>query len=56
VVTVRGARVAVRGGVVRVLAAGGDPVDLLRAGAHAVWGTGRAIYGLDIDPALHAGE
>ncbi|ROP77376.1 HAD superfamily hydrolase (TIGR01450 family) [Frigoribacterium sp. PhB107] len=56
VVTVRDARVAVRGGVVRVLAAGGDPVDLLRAGAHAVWGTGRAIYGLDIDPALHPGE
>ncbi|MBF4599187.1 HAD-IIA family hydrolase [Frigoribacterium sp. VKM Ac-1396] len=54
VVTVRAASVAVRGHVVRVLSAGGDPVDLLRAGAVAVWGTGKAIYGLDVDPALHA--
>ena len=53
VVTVRGASVAVRGGTVRVMTPGPDPVDLLRAGAAAVWGTGRAIYGLDIDPALH---
>jgi len=43
----------VRGGTVRVMTPGPDPVDLLRAGAAAVWGTGRAIYGLDIDPALH---
>jgi glycerol 3-phosphatase-2 len=56
VVTVRDSSVAVRGSVVRVLAAGTDPVDLLRAGAAAVWGTGRAIYGLDVDPALHAGD
>lgn len=54
VVTVRGAIVAVRGHVVRVLAEGDDPVDLLRAGATAVWGTGKAIYGLDVDPKLHA--
>jgi len=56
VVSVRAASVAVRGGVVRVLTPGPDPVDLLRAGAAAVWGTGRAIYGLDIDPALHPGD
>ncbi|ROS62679.1 HAD superfamily hydrolase (TIGR01450 family) [Frigoribacterium sp. PhB160] len=56
VVTVRDSSVAVRGSVVRVLSAGTDPVDLLRAGAAAVWGTGRAIYGLDVDPALHAGD
>jgi glycerol 3-phosphatase-2 len=55
VVTVRGASVAVRGHVVRVLSEGDDPVDLLRAGATAVWGTGKAIYGLDVDPKLHAG-
>jgi glycerol 3-phosphatase-2 len=54
VVTVRGASVAVRGHVVRVLSEGDDPVDLLRAGATAVWGTGKAIYGLDVDPKLHA--
>ena len=56
VVTVRDSSVAVRGSVVRVLSAGTDPVDLLRAGAAAVWGTGRAIYGLDVDPALYAGD
>ncbi|ROS54056.1 HAD-IIA family hydrolase [Frigoribacterium sp. PhB24] len=54
VVTVREASVAVRGHVVRVLSDGNDPVDLLRAGAKAVWGTNKAIYGLDVDPKLHA--
>ena len=56
VVSVRDASVAVRGHVVRVLSQGSDPTDLLRAGAAAVWGTGRAVYGLDIDPKLHAGD
>lgn len=56
VVTVRDSSVAVRGTVVRVVQAGSDPVDLLRAGAAAVWGTGRAVYGLDIDPVLHGDD
>jgi len=54
VVTVRGASVAWRGRHVRVVSPGTDTVDLLRAGAHAVWATGRAIHALDVDPALHA--
>jgi len=53
VVTVRGASVGVRGNVVRVVSAGDDPVDLIRAGTRAVWSTGLAIYALDVDPALH---
>jgi glycerol 3-phosphatase-2 len=56
VVSVRDASVAVRGNVVRVLSAGTDPTDLVRAGTAAVWGTKRAIYGLDVDPALHAAD
>ncbi|WP_235476475.1 HAD-IIA family hydrolase [Frigoribacterium sp. Leaf263] len=56
VVSVRDASVAVRGSVVRVLSAGTDPTDLVRAGTAAVWGTNRAIYGLDVDPALHTAD
>ena len=56
VVSVRDASVAVRGHVVRVLSPGTDPTDLVRAGTAAVWGTKRAIYALDVDPALHAAD
>ncbi|MDY0945294.1 HAD-IIA family hydrolase [Frigoribacterium sp. CFBP9039] len=56
VVSVRDASVAVRGHVVRVLSPGADPTDLVRAGTAAVWGTKRAIYALDVDPALHAAD
>jgi glycerol-1-phosphatase len=54
VVTVRGARVRVEGPDVRILAAGNDPVDLLRAGAKAIWDTGRAIYGFRVPERLYA--
>jgi hypothetical protein len=39
--------------VVRVERAGSDPLDLLRAGAAAIWDSGLAIYGLDVDPQLY---
>ena len=54
VVTVRGARVRVEGADVRILAEGNDPVDLLRAGAKAIWDTGRAIYGFRVPEQLYA--
>lgn len=54
IVTVREAIVGLRGNVVSVLQAGGSRIDLLRAGAAAIWGSGLAIYGLDVDPALYA--
>lgn len=31
----------------------GDGIDLLRAGAAAIWNSGMAIYGLDVPPALY---
>lgn len=33
---------------------GGRPIDLLRAGAAAIWGTGLPIYALEIDPGLYS--
>jgi ribonucleotide monophosphatase NagD (HAD superfamily) len=51
--TVGKARVELRGNQVVVAAKGESSVDLLRAGAAAVWGSGLAIYGLVVDPALY---
>ncbi|WIB13491.1 hypothetical protein [Curtobacterium sp. MCPF17_052] len=45
-----------RGHVVRAEQVGPDEMDLLRAGATAIWDSGLAIYGLDVDPALYGGE
>jgi HAD superfamily hydrolase (TIGR01450 family) len=53
-VTVGDAVVRVRGNVVRIDRRGARSIDLLRAGAHAVWGTGLAIYALDVDPGLYS--
>ena len=39
--------------VVRIARAG-DPVDLLRAGAAAIWDSGLKIFGLDVDPGLYS--
>lgn len=50
---VRDATVKLHGNVVTVVEAGASPVDLLRAGAAAVWGSGLMIYGLSVDPALY---
>ena len=38
--------------VVRVARAGGNPLDLLRAGASAIYASGLQIYGLDVDEQL----
>lgn len=54
VVTVRGASVRVDGPDVRILAEGERPIDLLRAGAKAIWDTGRAIYGFRVPERLYA--
>ncbi|WP_434010993.1 HAD-IIA family hydrolase [Frondihabitans sucicola] len=51
--TVRHAKVKLHGNVVSVVDAGASPVDLLRAGAAAVWGSGLMIYGMVVDPALY---
>lgn len=54
VVSVRGAKVRIEGPDVRILAEGDRPVDLLRAGATAIWDTGRAIYGFRVPERLYA--
>jgi HAD superfamily hydrolase (TIGR01450 family) len=54
VVTVRGASVRVEGADVRILSEGDRPIDLLRAGAKAIWDTGRAIYGFRVPERLYA--
>lgn len=54
VVTVRGASVQVDGADVRILSEGDRPIDLLRAGAKAIWDTGRAIYGFRVPERLYA--
>ncbi|MDX2375685.1 HAD-IIA family hydrolase [Microbacterium sp. LRZ72] len=53
-VTVGGATVRVEGADVQVLAAGDRPIDLLRAGARAIWDSGRAIFGLRVPEVLYA--
>ncbi|TDN93273.1 HAD-IIA family hydrolase [Microbacterium sp. BK668] len=54
VVTVRGASVRIDGADVRILSEGDQPIDLLRAGAKAIWDTGRAIYGFRVPERLYA--
>jgi glycerol 3-phosphatase-2 len=54
VVTVREAKVLIDGPDVRILAEGERPIDLLRAGAKAIWDTGRAIYGFRVPERLYA--
>jgi len=53
VVTVGDAKVRIEGPDVRILAAG-EPIDLLRAGAKAIWDTGRAIFGFRVPEQLYA--
>jgi glycerol 3-phosphatase-2 len=52
--TVRGATVRIDGPDVRIVSAGDRPVDLLRAGAAAIWSTGRAIFGFRVPEELYA--
>ncbi len=44
--------VRMNGTVVSVAAPGDRQIDLLRAGAAAIWDSGLAIYGLEVDPRL----
>ncbi|GAA2588348.1 HAD-IIA family hydrolase [Microbacterium binotii] len=48
------ARVAVDGADLRILSAGSRPIDLVRAGAAAIWSTGRAIFGFRVPEELYA--
>src|SRR5690606_12765291 len=52
-VTVGKAVVRMSGTTVRVERAGKRRIDLLRAGTAAIWGSGRSIHVLDVDPALY---
>jgi len=52
-VTVGSAVVKVEGNAVTLHRAG-DPVDVLRAAATAIWDSGRPIYGFDVAPELYA--
>lgn len=54
VVRVRGASVRIDGPDVRIVAAGDRQIDLLRAGAAAIWATGRAIFGFRVPEQLYA--
>lgn len=53
-VTVGGATVRVDLPDVRILEAGDRPIDLLRAGAEAIWRSGAAIFGLRVPEQLYA--
>lgn len=53
-VTVGDSVVRMVGHVVSVANRGERRIDLLRAGAAAIWGSGLAIYGLEVEPELYA--
>jgi glycerol-1-phosphatase len=54
ITTVGGASVQIDGADVRIVSEGDRPIDLVRAGAAAIWGTGRAIYGFRVPERLYA--
>lgn len=54
VTIVRDARVVIEGADLRILEAGSRPIDLVRAGAAAVWASGRAIFGFRVPEELYA--
>lgn len=53
-VTVGRARVRIAGADVLIESEGDRPIDLLRAGATAIWNTGRAIFGFRVPERLYA--
>ncbi len=53
-VTVGSAVVRMVGHIVSVAQRGDSKLNLLRAGAAAIWGSGLAIYGLDVEPELYS--
>ncbi|WP_308491314.1 HAD-IIA family hydrolase [Microbacterium terrisoli] len=46
--------VRIDGPDLRIVEAGSRPIDLVRAGAAAVWNSGRAIFGFTVQPELYA--
>jgi len=54
VTQVGGAAVRIDGPDVHIVAEGDRPIDLVRAGAAAIWATGRAIYGFRVPERLYA--
>jgi HAD superfamily hydrolase (TIGR01450 family) len=54
-VVVRSGRAVVRrAGQVITVVQPGEPIDLLRAGAHVIWTSGMAIYALQVPPELYS--
>ncbi len=53
-VSVGDSTVTMAGNEVSVRTAGASRVDLLRAGAQAIWSSGLAIYGLKVDPEIYS--
>lgn len=53
-ITVGNSVVCMMDHVVRVAHRGDHKINLLRAGAAAIWGSGLAIYGLDVEPELYS--
>lgn len=54
ITTVRGASVRVDGPDITILSDGDHPIDLVRAGAEAIWRTGRQIFGFRVPERLYA--
>lgn len=52
--SVGGASVRIDGPDIHIVSAGDRPIDLVRAGAAAIWATGRAIYGFRVPEELYA--
>lgn len=52
--TVGGATIEIDGPDVRIVDEGARPIDLVRAGAAAIWGSGRAIFGFRVPERLYA--
>lgn len=52
---VGGAAVRVDGTTVEIVRDGDSPIDLLRAACQAIWGSGLAIYALDVPERLYRG-
>jgi glycerol 3-phosphatase-2 len=46
--------VRLSGDVVRIVDEGTSDIEVLRAGTAAVWGSGKPIYALDVDPGLYS--
>ncbi|QCR41260.1 haloacid dehalogenase [Microbacterium sp. SGAir0570] len=54
VTTVGNASVRIDGADIVIVSEGDRPIDLVRAGAAAIWATGRAIYGFRVPERLYA--